>query len=280
MEQTLVDIVNILLGEHMDDEYLGSTDRLEAFLEFYEITRNKKHSPEGKVFLSACCSYIFSEVIQNLNDYHRDMLQSAYVNCIMNTIECWRADDTANFELSMKCCLALLRVWLDRVQETASDNEKSTVRIITSTLCLFVANPDYALLMYACKHVELVVPHVWRFANILYTPTRNVIEFILSLSCPMALPEEEDEPLPNVIVRNAYEHGWPDMYAREAMECVTLLELKGFRLNWEPIENLRNFVDRLRGEAEEIEEEAGEAGEAEEIEEEEEEEEEGEEEID
>jgi hypothetical protein len=251
MEETLVDVANTLLWEHMDNEYLGTTESLKAFLEFYQLTRNKKHSREGRVFLSACCSKIFSDILSELTEYQRDLLHSAYVSCVMDTIECWRADDTDNFELAIKCCLALLRVWIDRVEGTATDNEKTVIRILTSNLCLFVTNPDCTLLMHACKHVGLVVPHVFGFTEMVFTPNLKTIEFILSLNCPLALPEEEDEPLPNVIVRNAARYRWSGSYAREAMRCVSLLEEKGLRLNWEPIEDLREFVEGISGSEEE-----------------------------
>ena len=63
MDETLIDIVDTLLGEYMGEEEVGNVNRAESFLSFYNLTYEKKHSREEKVFLTSCCSLVFCKVL-------------------------------------------------------------------------------------------------------------------------------------------------------------------------------------------------------------------------
>lgn len=238
MNKTLVDVADTLLEEE-------DFNRACNFLRFYNLTYRKKHSREDRIFLTSCCSLIFCRLLYEELEEMEWRLSQAYCNSIQEALECWRDDDESNFEVAMTSALALLRVWLERYRDSATDSQKSVIKVVTATLCLLVNNPSVTLLKRACRQQSLVVPHLEDPEEVVLGPHAQTVDYLLTLGCPLALPDEWDEPLPNAVVRFLYNNSQnlSDWERRDALGCLNVLEEHGFQPEWTPIEHMRGILE-------------------------------------
>lgn len=238
MNETLIDLADILLREE-------DFQRAFSFLNFYNTTYRNKHSREERIFLTSCCSLVFCRLLSEELEGMEGRLTQAYTNSIQEALECWRDDEVDNFEVSMTSALALLRVWLERFHEGATDRGKSAIKVVTANLCLLVSNPSVTLLKRACSQQSLIVPHLEDVEEVVLGPHGKTINYLLTLGCPLALPDDWEEPLPNSVVRFLYDNAQnlSDWERRDAMECLNVLEEHGFQADWEPIQHMRGILE-------------------------------------
>ena len=237
MEDTLLDLANTLL---LDEDF----ERAHNFLRFYNLTYPKKHSREARVFLTSCCSLVFCRLLRGEIEDIGWRLCNAYINSTQEAVECWGDDDESNLQVAMTSALVLLRVWLEKFHESATDDQKSKLKIVTANLCLLVSNPSVTLLKRACSLQTLRVPHFEDAEEVLLGPHSKTIDYLFRLGCPLALPDELEESLPNLVVRTLYENAENllEVERMDGMECVNILEGHGLQVDWGPIEHMRGAI--------------------------------------
>jgi hypothetical protein len=209
------------------------------------LTYRKKHSREDRIFLTSCCSLVFCRLLYEELEEMEWRLRESYCNSIQEALECWQDDDGSNFDVAMTSALALLRVWLERFHESATDSQKSAIKIVTANLCLQVNNPSETLLKRACSEQNLAVPHLADAEEVVLGPHAKTANYLLTMGYPLALPDELDEPLPNAVVRFLYNNSrnLSDWERRDALGCLSVLEEHGFQPDWAPIEHMRSTLE-------------------------------------
>ena len=231
MEETLKDVVEILLDDGEDSEI-----DINDFLSFYNITYNKDHSLESKIYLTACCGYLYSHVCRlgRLRDVDIEILSRAYMNSILEMLDAWRKDEEDLLEKATITALVLLTVWTEKAQDNADEELENKVRITTEFVGQVIRDPFRTLLYYACQEQTFDIEDKYRE---ILSSSSGVLKYILKNKIDMVQPARS-ECLLATLVREAFEKWgyWTQHQKSEAARSAQVLREHGRNKNWEPTE--------------------------------------------
>ena len=236
MDETLKDVVEVLLDDDEDSQIFVNN-----FLSFYNLTYyNKSHSLESRIYLTACCGYVYSFVCSSdtLRDTDKEIICRAYKNSILEILDAWRQDDENLLDKATKNALVLLTVWTERVQEDAHENLQRRVRVLTEFVGQIVFNPDLTLLTYACLEQTFYIEGKYREV---LSCNSNVIKYILKNKIVMAQAEPS---LLGRLVQESFRKWrfWTRSQKEEAAKCALILREHGRNENWEPTDEEIEFM--------------------------------------